>query len=117
MTVESASCLECVDLWRCILSHLSFYDVCRVRATCRTWKAHCCTHDHHIALCYARDVLGDPQFWARALLRPKTHSKPLKSWHEEIVRIEHFQSSAGLRFKANEFYELWKVMDIQPSSR
>lgn len=116
MSTSCNVCLSCVDLWRVILSHLSFADVCRIRATCRTFFEHCRTHDYHIALCYARTTMGDPDFWARALLRPKTHSKPLRSWHEEILRIERFRSSTGLQFRAIDFYELWKVLDLIPLS-
>ena len=37
-------------------------------------------------------------------------SKPLHSWHEEIIRMERFQT--GKRMTAFDFYYLWESMDI-----
>lgn len=62
--------------------------------------------------CYAWQCYGQ-SFWDEAAARPARLSAPLRTWREELVRIERFQamveSVEGRRWTPDNFRAHWRV--------
>jgi hypothetical protein len=71
----------------------------------------CAANGRETAQRYAVEQLGDGRFWERARERPKASSRPLSTWHAELVRLEAFQQRAGERWTARRIYALWELVD------
>ena len=59
---------------------------------------------------FAKKVWGE-EFWKKAMKRPIKFSKPLKTWREELIRLELFQrmveKNEKKRWRPHQFYVVW----------
>lgn len=55
--------------------------------------------------------LWGKEFWKKAMKRPVHVSKPLKTWREELIRLEMFQrmveKNEKKRWQPHQFYVVW----------
>jgi len=103
--------MDVQDVWTCVVTHMTFEDICLCRVVCRTWHELLVGLERTIACDYARDVLGDSAFWTRAYCRPEATRRSLLTWHAELVRLDAFMRLTR-RMKAVDFYQLWDVVDV-----
>lgn len=114
MSSDSCGCssptCSSTDVWAHVTEHLSFQDVCACREVCAVWRDCLVQLEDQIARRYARDELGDEEFWSHARRRPERTRRSLSTLHAEMVRLDTFRR-ATRAFHARDFYELWRVVD------
>ena len=96
-----------------ILSHicisLPVEHIDALRVTCI--EIHRCLNDDFFRQ-YAYDTLGC-EFWKRALARPIYLSHPLRTWRDELIRIELFQrmveENEHKRWDNKHFFTVWQL--------
>ena len=104
------------DVWMACLFHLSVRDVASLHSVCRDLRANMVTLDSYFARLYATHTLHDPSFWTRASQRPIQTSRPLQTYTQEILRIEHLSSVMCRRLIADDIYAFWKSIDLMHHS-
>ena len=98
-----------LDTWSLIFGWLPLKDAIRLSVLSKEFISE--YFDESYAKIYARSILLDSMFWTYAKKRPVTTSKPLKSYREEIKRIELCRRCGGIR-NVHDIYDFWKVVDM-----
>lgn len=72
----------------CQVSTITLQDLHHLKATCRRLR---CVVDDDVFRTFAMRTFGE-QFWEEASQRPQGLSCPMKTWREELVRIQLYQN-------------------------
>lgn len=111
------------DVWEIIVQHMVLHDcmaLVNLRNTCAIGRQVMNQRgiDAAIGASYARYVLDDDKFWKFARTRPKWTSQPLRTYLDEVCRIESFRRRLGVgRLAACELYRLWPLLDAPYTPR